>query len=975
MDQRKSKSSVLANKKSTVAKRNKPVPAFAAASTTVTTAITTTTATTATTTTTSTTTTTTTTTTTVTTATTTEIEVSKSRVKDDNKTEVGHPKQKSCDFKAEHCEDIEFLMYRAPPRDEGRDDLVGEWMEMTSLIEEDLDHILSFSHHKFWSQAIFDESLHACVVTFLRHAPRPYEKQTATFDKFLPRINSLFKLYFLVCLRMSTYKEDKENQIPVDVFGDILYENFIFDVPMIMDMCAIYGKANEALVEKMVQNIFKVQKKYFDDLKVVAETLPKLFKSVYKQCDIEEDDDEDEDCNELKKLPESTAERNTLAMTDEVFQDVVIYLLDISFTLFNFLSIFPPASRVFFQDHLPVKLASFYEKMVPFIFEKLGERKEKMKEEQFRNVDYYFALFRYYFVSVFRSVLYHSTLAKLFESSGETSEHDCGEAVETFLEALTQLLTKRLFLADYSHQFPLSEDRELIEQTNYKVDDLRFKYINDVIVEASETFHNHHRAEQTGESTSLENEPSDRGSMFGKIIFDGDDDKKEEEEDESLLGACGGVSIKQHAKQQPPTPPLTINNTISDDLLLKMTSIQEMLPHLGLGFIKECLQEFQLDVEKTLNALLEDNLPASLACLDRDLQLESGKLHVQATTEVCVGRNDSNEWDAGEHGFDSRFPILSQRRNIYDGDEFDVFNNPNVDRSRIHIGKRKTNDNFSLSDKPTVSDLRPLYSLYGNEFTEGSYYDRSRDDEYEYEGDDDNDDENYKQPTRRQRMYEDEYDDTYDSPEHGELDTDSVDELLSVKSLAKKSQNKLPDDVNDENKGGGDDDDDDDGDDGEHAGTKNTLSLEDPAKLREQAARRRAEKFANKSYNRRNNYSNAFPQQQQQQQPVHHRPPQNEKYQQQKNREENFGDQQRPHKQQPPAANHTSANHTSANHVHGNNDDDVNRHAHPVRDVRGGPKGQGQTEDVLWNRNYKERHKSTRVHHNRKDAAERKHRF
>ena len=54
----------------------------------------------------------------------------------------------------------------------------------------------------------------------------------------------------------------------------------------------------------------------------------------------------------------------------------------------------------------------------------------------------------------------------------------------------------------------------------------------------------------------------------------------------------------------------------------------------------------------------------------------------------------------------------------------------------------------------------------------------------------------------------------------------------------------------------------------------------------------------------------------------------------------------------------------------------VRRQAQPRReqDVRGNPRGQGQSADVTRSRQSKEKNKSTRVHHNRRVLADKKRR-
>ena len=56
----------------------------------------------------------------------------------------------------------------------------------------------------------------------------------------------------------------QEDFITPSTFGDILYENFLFDVPKFMDICALYGgesSSNTPLLRKMLENIFYKQPK------------------------------------------------------------------------------------------------------------------------------------------------------------------------------------------------------------------------------------------------------------------------------------------------------------------------------------------------------------------------------------------------------------------------------------------------------------------------------------------------------------------------------------------------------------------------------------------------------------------------------------------------------------------------------------------------------------------------------------------
>jgi len=82
---------------------------------------------------------------------------------------------------------------------------------------------------------------------------------------------------------MHTYTHDyiltsfQEYFISPAVFGDILYQHFLFDIPKIFDLCSIYGQENSALLGKMISNIFTNQPRYSQDLTATVD-------STYEVC-------------------------------------------------------------------------------------------------------------------------------------------------------------------------------------------------------------------------------------------------------------------------------------------------------------------------------------------------------------------------------------------------------------------------------------------------------------------------------------------------------------------------------------------------------------------------------------------------------------------------------------------------------------------------------------------------------------------
>ena len=69
-----------------------------------------------------------------------------------------------------------------------------------------------------------------------------------------------------------------------DSFGDIIYNNFLFDITRLIDLCTLYHSCNHSLLSKMVGNVFARQPRYQDDLKSVLRSVGKELDRVKEEC-------------------------------------------------------------------------------------------------------------------------------------------------------------------------------------------------------------------------------------------------------------------------------------------------------------------------------------------------------------------------------------------------------------------------------------------------------------------------------------------------------------------------------------------------------------------------------------------------------------------------------------------------------------------------------------------------------------------
>ena len=78
---------------------------------------------------------------------------------------------------------------------------------------------------------------------------------------------------FLVFVRLSTPREAPDKFISPQKFGELIYDNFLVDVPRIMDLCVLFRHSSPKILSKMVASVFKHRPTYSSDLAVAASSI------------------------------------------------------------------------------------------------------------------------------------------------------------------------------------------------------------------------------------------------------------------------------------------------------------------------------------------------------------------------------------------------------------------------------------------------------------------------------------------------------------------------------------------------------------------------------------------------------------------------------------------------------------------------------------------------------------------------------
>uniref|UniRef100_G3TQL6 Activating signal cointegrator 1 complex subunit 2 n=1 Tax=Loxodonta africana TaxID=9785 RepID=G3TQL6_LOXAF len=558
-----------------------------------------------------------------------------------------HPEQKA---------DRYFVLYKPPPKD-NIPALVEEYLERATFVANDLDWLLALPHDKFWCQVIFDETLQKCLDSYLCYVPRKFDEWVAPTPEVVDMQKHLHHSVFLTFLRMSTHKESKDHFISPSVFGEILYNNFLFDIPKILDLCVLFGKGNLPLLQKMIGNIFTQQPNYYNDLDETIPTILQVFSNILQHCGLQGDG--------ACATPQRLEERDRLTPSDMPLQelkDIVLYLCDTCTTLWAFLDIFPVACQTFQKHDFCYRLASFYETAIPELESAIKKRR---LEDSMLLGDLWQRLShsRKKLVEIFHILMNHICLLPILESSCDNIQ----SFIEEFLQIFSSLLQEKRFLRDYDMLFPVADDISLLQQASSVFDETRTAYILQAVESAWEGVN---RQKATEAKDPLVAEDPHEVAATAEPVSQTPSHPENWEEGEECMGVAAALG-----------PPVS---GVELDLLI--SQVKDLLPDLGEGFILACLAHYSYNLEQVINNILEERLAPALSQLDRSLDRQM--------------KPDPT-------------PLLTSRLNVFQNDEFDVFSRDSVDLSRVHKGKRKEENTRSLlNDKQAVAAQRQRYEQY-----------------------------------------------------------------------------------------------------------------------------------------------------------------------------------------------------------------------------------------------------------------------
>ena len=210
--------------------------------------------------------------------------------------------------------------------------------QVVEFANEDCSKLLKLPHHQFWSHVVHNAAFGRFKDTYLRHATRYFDGEwtaatTLGADAAQRRSppaaeGQLARRVFMILLRMSQWQEDEAHFMTEAEFAEMIYEQWLWDIPSLLDVAVIYARANPELTAELIGRVFSANKKYADDL---ADAVNHI-------------------CSKLGEVGALLATGKAAAPGTEeaaTTADALLFVLDSVHTLHSFLSVCPSALQYF----------------------------------------------------------------------------------------------------------------------------------------------------------------------------------------------------------------------------------------------------------------------------------------------------------------------------------------------------------------------------------------------------------------------------------------------------------------------------------------------------------------------------------------------------------------------------------------------------------------------------------------------------
>ncbi|KAL1924879.1 uncharacterized protein VTP21DRAFT_4533 [Calcarisporiella thermophila] len=555
-----------------------------------------------------------------------------------------------------------------------------EWCIAAASWNHQLSRLLKLPESEFRQNIETNPTVLHFIESFLHTHPRIPSFHISPSYKAVTLETNLLKRVLMFIMRISSVSLREE-------------ERWIVDPPVLLDLAALYGRNNRSSVGQIYKNVQSWRVDLMEEFKPIVDSIVELLTDI-EQTYAESDGEGD----------------NTLASGQH--SAMFNCLLDISVTIAGLCCVSYEIASLFCRHgEFWRVLMRIYNVALPRMWPLVSQNMDKGGKVDVEGAEWFLVETA---KEALLAIAGFSLDALFFLHFGFRSSED-GRALEPFesfetseaenaLEQLNDLFFWMLEQSQIDRPAPTHADTQLLVDL-----EIEWRMSNKLRRIRSEAF--------AGDEARLDYIIMSFEQIRDmNMSMDGDTRRARLER---IVNAASG----KHKRKSKPLNGTTQADPGYVDRTLRISHIQDLFPDLGDGFIEECLVEFNDDTEAVIMRLLEGTLPERLNSLDRKMPRA-----ISSPSALPPAYSDLDNLETDLARMQVEESPLSQRRNIHDNDEFDVFAGRQLDPERVHIGKKGgVNADRLLNDKSFVQE-------YKSDIIEAAY-----------------------------NTYEDEYDDTYDT--------------------------------------------------------------------------------------------------------------------------------------------------------------------------------------------------------------------
>ncbi|PAA88694.1 hypothetical protein BOX15_Mlig016038g1, partial [Macrostomum lignano] len=532
--------------------------------------------------------------------------------------------------------EMRCIAYTPPPPPMSSQPAEDAWQERCQYLIDDLTELLRLPHWRFWCQLLNDRSVSGVMLdSYLRLAPRWFDPDLSLFSQIVrDTLQRLHRLVFFVCLRLATHRECATSCISESAFPELHSRINLFNPPRLMDICALYWRTNQTLVSKMIANLLKRLPNLARDLTACLSGLGS------------------------KVLQDSISDLPASAIADEAsskpfdfesvvrLSDRILFARDALETLDSLFGTIGSSSSASSASSTDVLSGAELESVLPRLYEALvPAAQEKLRLtaaaraaplEQQRVMD----------TARRAAHRLHSLCLSLYHRLWLACPQAQTERAHNLLMSLSQLIHCRRFLAALESNYGIVEELRRLRDVDPELADYTVEAVTAALSELGESAKSV-KQRTNGAGAAGTDAAINYNSDYDDADDSSDDDNANEDAGTAYLtGQTSGIVNSAFTADAGDTDALKVGSRPDEVQMESLVShVQDILPGIGSGFIKECLRYYSFDPERLINALLEDSLPPVLNSLDRSLltaPYEAAEASAASAAAAATTMNDFN---------------------------------------------------------------------------------------------------------------------------------------------------------------------------------------------------------------------------------------------------------------------------------------------------------------------------------------------